>query len=129
MIDRDRPWNRKWIEKFKADPEYCNKRFKIINGGGYIQHLYVDPDLIDLVTEEEFQLIEEERIPLDIGSQCGINPRMISNENSTFLNGEKIVALLCKSLLSGSVAGVKIYKIEKDEKIFVNRVIKSFLNY
>ena len=128
MIDRDRPWNRKWIEKFKADPEYCNKRFKIINGEGYIQHLYIDPDLIDLVTEEEFQLIEEDRIPLGIGSQCGINPRMISNENSTFFNGEKIVALLCKSLLSGRVHGIKIYKIEKDEKKFMSREIKQFTN-
>jgi hypothetical protein len=73
-------------------------------------------------------LIEEDRIALGLGCQFGIHPRIISDENSLFYNGEKLVALLSKSVLSGAVAGLYIYKIEKDDKKFMNRVANVFPN-
>jgi hypothetical protein len=124
----DRPWTKYWIAKLKADPEYSKKRFKIPPGNGWPYHLLFDPEMVDVVSYEEYVLIEEDRIALGLGCQFGIHPRIISDENSVFYNGEKLVALLSKSVLSGAVAGLYIYKIEKDDKKFMNRVANVFPN-
>lgn len=123
-----RYWARYWIARLKVDPDYSKKRFKIPKGNSYSQHLYFDPDLVDRVSDEEFLSIEADRIPLGLGCQFGIHPRMIQDENSPFYNGEKLVALLAKSVLSGNVAGLKIYKIVKEDKKFKHRVVEFFPN-
>jgi hypothetical protein len=112
----DRPLSKLWIQHFLAHPEYGNKRFKRHDGN--YPPFHIDPELIDTVTFEEFAKIEEDRIPLFIGSQFGVAPGISRPE---FFNREKIIAVLAKSLLSGSVAGLMIYRISASEKRFVPR--------
>jgi hypothetical protein len=103
-----------WITKFKSNALFGQKRFKRLEKG--YPPFEIDEDLIDFVDHEEFNRIEEHRIPLFIGSQFGITPRI--NDIPEFFNGKKQVAILAKSLLSGTVSGLTIYQIEADEKQF-----------
>lgn len=122
----DRPRTKYWIPRFKNDPDVGNKRFKFLKNCN--ANFQIDPDLVDYVDEDEFMKIEADRIPLGLGTQFGIYPRIISTENSSFFNGEKIVALIAKSLLSGCVDGLHIYRIDQDDKKFAHRRIKYFPN-
>ncbi|NBV08931.1 MAG: hypothetical protein EBS09_07470 [Flavobacteriia bacterium] len=57
--------------------------------------------------------IEKNRLPFVVGSQFGLNPRIHDLEG--FFNGEKHIAVLAKSLLSGTVNGLHIYHIKEGE--------------
>jgi hypothetical protein len=110
-IQNDRPWTMLWIEQFKNDHEFIDVRFK------YLESLQVkidfDRELIEAVSMEDFIRIENKRIPLFIGSQFGLIPRM--DTLTGFYNGSKFFGVLLKSMLSGHVAGLKVYKINKGE--------------
>lgn len=54
---------------------------------------------------EKFVEIEGSEIPLFIGSQFGVHP--IMKNLPKLFNGEKIVAILGTSLLSGCMSGLK----------------------
>lgn len=110
----DKPWDKYWINKFKNDQEHGQKRFKRLDKG--YPPFEIDKALIDIVEFEEFIKIEEQRIPLFIGSQFGINPRI--DDIPELFNGRKLIAVLSKSLLSGHVSGLTVYQIEKNEKKF-----------
>lgn len=122
----DRPWSKYWIQHFKKDPIYGNKRFKFLKD--LQMPIQIDPDIVDYVGEDEFSKIEEDRIPLGLGTQFGIYPRIVGTPNSAFCNGEKVVAFIAKSLLSGHVDGLNLYHIGKDEKTFLHRRIRHFPN-
>ena len=111
---KDNPWTKYWIKNFKNDLDHGQKRFKRLNKG--YPPFNIDEAIIDIVEFEEFIKIEEQRIPLFIGSQFGISPRI--DEIPQFFNGEKLIAILGKSLLSGHVAGLSLYQIGKNDKKF-----------
>lgn len=111
----DRPWNKNWILKLKQNPIYGNYRFKQLETG--YPPFEIDENIIDTVTREEFVEIEDERIPLFIGCQFGIFPKM--NEIQNFYNGTKRFAILSKSLLSGRAHALSIYEVDKDERHFL----------
>ena len=113
-----------WIKEFRKNKYYGDKRFKFSNTSQI--HFNIDLNLIDLVDKDEFNLIEEKRIPLFIGTQFGIYPRI--NDMPDFFNGEKTIAILGKSLLSGHVSGLQIYKINEGEKSFHHRKVIRFPN-
>jgi hypothetical protein len=57
--------------------------------------------------------LKKNRLPFVMGSQFGLNPRIHDLEG--FFNGEKYIAVLEKSLLSGTVNGLHIYHIKEGE--------------
>ena len=121
----DSPWTKHWIVKFLKDPVYGRNRFKIV-ASGYPQ-FEITESLIDLVGVDEFSFIEKNRIPLFIGTQFGIFPEV--NEMPYFFNGEKIIAILSKSLFSGHVAGLSLYRIkETDNEIVLDHKFRIFKN-
>ena len=96
-----------WVDIIKQDKHFGKIRFKKLNRGYPIFVLH--PHLYDEVNLNEFITSEINRLPLFIGSQFGINPRL---EDVFFSNNElKIIAVLSKSLLSGKVSGLKIYEL------------------
>jgi hypothetical protein len=119
----DRPWTKYWIHHWKNDPIFGNKRFKKLDR--VYPSFDIDESLIDTVNMDEFLKIEEDRIPFFIGSQFGIAPGF---EIAGFFNGEKVVAILKKSLMSGMVVGLFLYKIGADETKFSNNEIARFEN-
>lgn len=121
---QDRPWTKLWIQKFKQDPLHGHKRFKRLQTG--YPPFEIDDDLIDIVDLESFIKVEEDRIPLFIGTQFGIYPRIDKVPN--FINGRKLVAILGKSLLSGHVAAVSLHQIEENDITFKFRKVATFLN-
>ena len=104
-----RPPTLMWLNHFFDDEKFGAIRFKCLDKG--YPRFDFDDKLIDIVSDFDFSKIENNRIPLFIGSQFGINPRI--NEISDFFNGDKIIAVLGKSLLSGCVAGLSIYRINR----------------
>ncbi len=120
----DWPWTKYWIKKFKNDQDHGQKRFKKLNVD--YPPFEIDEAIIDTVEWDEFIKIEEHRIPFFIGSQFGINPRII--EMPEFFNGKKLVAILSKSLLSGHVSGLNLYQIEEHEDKFNHNKIAEFKN-
>ena len=86
----------------------------------------IDESLIDIVSFKEFIKNEENRLPLFIGSQFGIAPRM--DKIPEFFNGRKLVAILQKSLLSGHVAGLVVSEIKEGEKKFKYHRLVFFEN-
>jgi len=120
----DKPWTKYWIKKFKTDIEYGDKRFKRIKKG--YPYFEIDNELIDIVELDDFIKIEPNRFPLFIGSQFGIHPKL--NEISDFFNGEKVIAVLSKSVLSGSVSGLSLHKINKNDKKFIPNKIQHYGN-
>ena len=88
----------------------------------------IDPDLVDVVPTEAFLNPEPHRLPLFIGSQFGINPRLESLP--TPYVGVMTVAILGKSLLSGNVAGLSIHEVEigPEGVITIQRIIRHFPN-
>ena len=120
----DKPWTKYWIKNFMNDQDHGQKRFKIINKG--YPPFEIDKTLIDIVEFDEFIKIEEQRIPLFIGSQFGIDPRI--DDIPQFLNGQKLIAILGKSMLSGGVAGLSLYQIGKNDKKFKYNKIGIYEN-
>ena len=106
-----------WIKHFKENKEFAHLRFKRLKGkvyGGY-PRFDIDESLIDDVELDDFVKIEKNRIPFFIGSQFGISPIMDKIPN--FYNGDKIIGILGKSLLSGSVAGLTICKCVGNKRV------------
>ena len=119
------PWTKYWIVKFLKDPVYGRNRFKILDSG-YPQ-FEITESLVDEVGVDEFSFIEKNRIPLFIGTPFGIFP--VVNEIPDFFNGEKIIAILSKSLFSGHVAGLSLYRIkETDIEIVLDHKFRIFKN-
>jgi len=117
---KDQSHTKYWISRFESDSQHGKKRFKKLNIG--YPRFDIDETLMDVVELDEFIKIEDQRIPLFIGSQFGIHPRI--DEMPDFFNGEKIIAILGKSLLSGTVAGLTLYQIQENEvKFAYNRII------
>lgn len=109
----NRPWTKYWIIKFKENSIYGNKRFKMLDT---INTKYppfeIDHDLIDKVDFSNFIKDDDNRIPFFVGSQFGISPgHPLYYFNKT--ENARIIAILGKSLLSGCVFGISLYKIEK----------------
>jgi hypothetical protein len=117
-----KPWTTQWISKLKNDVRFAHLRFKRLDKG--YPPFEIDANLIDFVDEQEFNSVEEDRMPLFIGSQFGITPRI--NDIPDFFNGKKQVAILGKSLLSGTVSGLTIYQIEEGDKVFIFRKVAHF---
>ena len=107
----------KWVQRLKDNPEYQNTRFKILNVG-YPPFIF-SKELLDIVDENDFLTIEKERIPLFIGSQFGVRPKIQFPYYDNI-----IIAILSKSLLSGHVACLAFYKIIP--RIIVDNVILEF---
>lgn len=99
-----------WIKHFKANPEFGKYRFKKLEKGfkGYPAFDF-DDSILDIVDLETFMIVEKDRIPLFVGTQFGMYPWFYNFPD--FYDQEKIVAVLGKSLLSGHITGVSIYKI------------------
>ena len=110
---QDKPWNKHWTKRFKKDATNSHKRFKKLSIG--YPKFDIDKEIIDTVEFDEFIRIEKQRIPLFIGSQFGIYPRL--NDMPNFFNGDKAFAILSKSLISGNVSGLSLYeyKLEKNK--------------
>jgi hypothetical protein len=121
----NRPWTTCWIKKFKEEQKSCQKRFKRLERG--YPPFELDESLIDIVDMEEFIMIEEFRIPIFVGSQFGIYPRI--EKMPEFFNGRKVIAILSKSLLSGHVSGLTIYQIEENEKQFNYKRVERYPNH
>jgi len=77
---------------------------------------------VDHVELEEFLQLEEERLPLLIGTQFGFFPRL--NKINGFFLEPRVIALLSKSVLSGNVAGLTICLISGRTKPW--KVIRDF---
>jgi hypothetical protein len=119
---QQKTWTTQWISKLKNDERFTLLRFKRLDKG--YPSFEIDDNLIDFVDDLEFNRIEEDRMPLFIGSQFGITPRI--NQIPEFFNGKKHVAILGKSLLSGTVSGLTIYQIEEGDKVFRFRMVAYF---
>ena len=102
-----------WIKNFKQDKKFGHLRFKLLKDKGYLP-FDIDKDLVDKVGLDDFVKIEENRIPFFIGTQFGIYPNI--DEIPNFYNNYKLIGILGKSILSGCVAGLSIYKVYKDNK-------------
>jgi hypothetical protein len=92
------------FKKLSSDKNWNKLRFKKLKNG---YPIFKFPEhLIDDVDIEQFLLVEENRLPLFIGSQFGIHP----NPNEIFKNVTKsiLIAKMNKSLLSGLVSGLSI---------------------
>ena len=77
--------------------------------------------MIDSVSENEFEQEESERIPFFLGTQFGIRPNL---ESSLTLHENQIIAILAKSVLSGSVFWLSINRYSNGER----KLIKLFEN-
>lgn len=120
----DYPWTLLWIKRFAENPSNQGKRFKRLATG--YPPFDIDKTLVDVVGLDEFVKIEPHRLPLFIGSQFGINPKI--HELPQFFNGEKPVAILGKSMLSGAVGGLSIYLIQHGESSFTYNKIEYYEN-
>lgn len=110
-----------WIDQLLADAEYRGLRFKTMSKNSHFSN--IDEELIDIVSADEFVRIESDRVPLFLGSQFGIAPRM--NDIEGFFEEVRLCAILGKSMLSGHVAGLTLHRII-DKKTSVR--VKHFPN-
>ena len=118
----NRPWTTYWINRFQADPKYGKIRFKRLESGYPL--FEIENSLIDVVEMDVFVKIEDDRIPLFVGSQFGLNPKM--NQIPNFFNGRKVIAILSKSLLSGAVSGLSLHEIGENDKVFKPNILVKF---
>jgi hypothetical protein len=72
----EEPWLKYWIKRLEEDEQYGNIRFKILNEG--FHKLGIKTNKIDIVELDEFIKIDPVRIPLFVGTQFGIYPRIES---------------------------------------------------
>jgi len=100
-----------WVDIMKQDRCFHNIRFKKLKVGYPRFVLY--PNLIDEVNLDTFIKSEQNRLPLFIDSQFGINPSL----EDVFKKDDegKLIAVLNKSLLSGVVVGLKICVVSNYE--------------
>ena len=82
----------------------------------------MDPVLFEVVSHYYFLKIEVNRMPMLIGSQFGIYPRV---ENVFDYSYKGYIAILNKSLLSGSVSGLSIYYLSEHR---IGKAIFTCLN-
>lgn len=116
-----------WGKNFKQEAEYGRLRFKKLNKGfGGYPPFVIDETLIDEVDLDTFIKNEETRIPFFIGHQFGINPWL--NRIPGFFSCDKTVAILNKSILSGHVEGLVIYKIPANSRNKKRALIAYFKN-
>ncbi len=118
IIDKiKRPWLIYWVDNFKKDSFWGTIRFKKLNTG--YPPFTIPSNLIDVVEMDEFLKDEEKRLPLFIGSQFGIHPRLekIYKNEAKF----KVIAILSKSLLSGCVSSLAIYVVNGNDYNKVKR--------
>lgn len=109
-----------WLPRLLADDTWRNIRFKCLKDA--VNYQYNIPDfMIDSVSENEFQEKESERIPLFIGSQFGYKPNL---ESTLTPNDKQIVAILAKSVLSGTVFWLSIHRYSNKQR----QLIKLFEN-
>ena len=147
----ERPHSVQWADKLgvtkNKDGWTWNGRFKIVDFG--MPEFEIPPHLVDIVNPLTFLQHEPQRLPLFIGTQFGIGPRIPlfdknlwqicatqeekslytsfrdMNEKSTlerfpkivrkYLHGEPwMVAMLGKSVLSGTVGGVTIKYMRRE---------------
>lgn len=102
-----------WVEILQNNNYWKDIRFKKLNVGYPKFVMY--PALFDEVNLEDFLKLENNRIPFFIGSQFGINPRL---ETVYSVDDENVlIAILCKSLLSSTVAGLKIYSLKRNHEL------------
>lgn len=104
---------RKWFQALSKDKEYGSIRLKtltqiIINQNFSFEETWD-------VQMDVFLNPKDSRVPLFVGTQFGITPRL-SPEQYEKLEGCKI-AILGKSQLSGHVAGLGIYEIKNGQKV------------
>jgi len=121
-LNKVRPWTTSWIDAFLKDKEHGQKKFKRLETG--YPDFDIDKSLIDIVSLEDFIKKEDHRIPLFIGTQFGVYPRI--DNVPDFLNGEKICAILGKSVLSGCVSGLSLHQIEKNDTKFKYNKIQYY---
>lgn len=99
---------RNWIDTFDADPTWSHVRFKTFGKlPGYIPDRF-PARLWELVSREDFEKVEENRLPLFMGTQFGISPRphtVLPNDQ------ERIIAILGYSALSGNIGGLSVRTI------------------
>ena len=115
-----------WIKSFKRNPKYGHMRFKKLDIGfsGYPPFEFEETN-VDVVDLDAFIKKEENRIPLFIGTPMGLYPLLYKIPN--FLSEERLVGIFGKSLLTGHVAGLRIYNLpagshehEREELFFFN---------
>jgi len=101
-IEHMRIYTVRWVDALEQDSNYNHIRFKKLN----IQYprFNIFFDLMDEVELVDFIKSEPNRLPLFIGSPLGISPK------PDCLSTGQIFAILSKSLLSGCVAGLAIYR-------------------
>jgi hypothetical protein len=103
------------MKHFKENLEFGNLRFKRLDKGFNGYPLFdFDESIIDIVDLETFIKVEGNRIPLFIGTQMGLYP--LFYDFPEFYNEDKMIAVLGKSVLSGHVAGLAIYKVDANSK-------------
>jgi len=104
-----------WLKHFWENQEFGSFRFKRLDKGfnGYPSFDF-DESLLDIVNLDAFIKVEENRIPLFIGTQFGLYPWFYNYPE--FYSEEKIIAVLGKSVLSGHVAGLALYKVDANSK-------------
>ncbi len=93
-----------WWRAFLDDPYFGHFRLKKLVGSlaaSYEPHFFAVPT----VGREEFQAVENDRLPLLLGSQFGTTPRTIDIFND---KQDRLVATLGISALSGCMSGVSI---------------------
>lgn len=116
-----RKTNHYWESHYLKDTTYGNVGFKKLQNGGYPQFTIAEIP-IDQVDLQIFLKPETERIPLIIGTQFGFFPRL--TQIPGLFHEPRVIALLSKSVLSGSVAGLTICLIPDQAKPW--KVIKDF---
>ncbi|MDG1148000.1 MAG: hypothetical protein P8N52_06825 [Crocinitomicaceae bacterium] len=124
VTKENQPWTTYWVNNFKNDPQHGQKWFKRLKTG--YSDFNIDKSLIDIVELEEFIKIEDQRIPIFVGTQFGIYPRI--DQVPHFFNGEKLLAILGKSILSGCVSGLSLYQINRNDSKFTYNKIQTFRN-
>lgn len=102
-----------WVDEMRKNKFWGGTRFKKIEKGYPDFVMY--PSLYDVESLESFTTPEIGRLPLFIGSQFGIQPKLEEVFKSYDTNIK--IAILNKSLLSGSVAGLKIYSLKRNYEL------------
>ena len=120
----------RWYNKMKMDEEFSKYRFKTLKEHVY-PYMHIPYDIVDDVDEETFFTEEPYRLPLFMGCQFGVGPKIkrivngetINMDHLELFNGSRI-AILGKSVLSGCVGGFSIFDIVDHKR----ELIKKFSN-
>ncbi len=104
-----------WVPLFIKDERFNDYRFKIFSPNGTVTFAFdFISEWIDIVTDiEEFNSFEIRRIPLFIGTQFGVYPKVFEEDR---ILHTPIVGILFKSILSGHVSGLSIYSVNLNKK-------------